>query len=134
MWKRLQESDWMDFVLIGLSAVFALSILIWVQQTNQKVEADKLTVPDVRWMTVVEAHQVLSDAGFENFEFTAQGTGNFLGAKPGWDTRYPETWVIVKQVPAPGEKASASGANLHFFAYQEGSTGLQRAKSAEGKE
>ncbi|MDO5061000.1 MAG: hypothetical protein Q4D73_05145 [Actinomycetaceae bacterium] len=134
MLKRLKETDWADYVLMALSAVVALGILFWVQQTNEQVEADKLTVPDVRWMTIVEAEEVLSKAGFQKFEFTAQGTGDFLGAESGWYTRKPATWVIVKQVPAPGEKASVSGSNLHFFAYQEGSTGLDRAKIAEGKE
>ncbi|MCS4484716.1 hypothetical protein NXS08_04365 [Gleimia sp. 6138-11-ORH1] len=134
MGERFKKADWADYIIMAFSALVALGILFWVLQTNRTVEADRAVVPDVRWLSIAEAKEVLSAAGFQQFEFTAQGSGKFLGAKDGWYTRQPEAWVIVKQVPSPGDKASVTGANLHFFAFQDGSIQLKRAKIAEGVE
>ncbi|EEH64562.1 hypothetical protein HMPREF0044_0299 [Gleimia coleocanis DSM 15436] len=130
---KIKTHNWADYLFMIISGSIALSLLGWVYFGNQTTQADQRVVPDVSWMTLIEARETLIEAGFEQFEFTEQGSGRFLGVNEGFSSKIPEKYVIVRQVPAAGKKASRSGANLHLFAYREGSTELEREKVARGK-
>lgn len=129
-----QEGTWMDYLIMVVSLGIVAGILTWAFQTNQLVEADKQEVPDLSFKTLVEAKEILDAHGFEQYVFQEQGGFRYLGFAEGWETRNPQKWVIVKQVPAAGSQASTSGAVLHFFAFEDGSLQLKREKIAVGRE
>lgn len=130
MRKWFKEGSGMDYAIMIFTLGIIAVLLYWVFQTNQAVEADKRVVPDLSFKTMVEAKEILDGEGFQQYVFQEQGNYRYLGFPDGWDTRNPHNWVIVQQVPAAGEKASTSGAVLHFYAYQGGSIQLEREKIA----
>lgn len=130
---KLKNTNWVDFIFMLITTTVGLTLLIWMYVGYQQTKADETQVPDLAWKNLTEATQILENQGFQQFEFTEQGTGKFLGNQQGFYTKHPNNYKIVRQVPKTREKASQSGANLRFYAYREGSTEYEREKIARDK-
>lgn len=115
---RLGEHRW-DLIVMSVVLVLLLGWGIYVGVDRHRIEQSKIPTPDVKGMSLIDANNTLTQAGFENVEMIETANGQYVAYHGEILVEKPGMFFVKDQVPRPGDPAAPHDGAVFVYIYRD---------------